>query len=355
MLNDRPTYDLHDPIQKSALVTVRDGKLLVARSYGKDTFYVPGGKIETDETAEQALEREVQEELATKLVEESAVELGVFTGQAHGKREGKQVNLHAFAAVLEGSPQASEEIEELRWVGAAEAEQVSSAGQLILADLAKKSVVTGAANSRRAVLFDLGDTLFLTREVKWEHHRFVAKDSFGIDLTDEELTEHWGKPFEEMIALLYGGLGTPEERLEANKASNERFPKKPIDGALDAVNELLDRGIAVGIITSTVTERAVAELTRHGYPMDRLLLVQGADLTDFHKPDSRVFGRASKLLKALGKTEVTYVGDALTDEQAALDAGFNFVAVTTGLFEADDFSSRSTVLSDLKNLPELFA
>ncbi len=354
MFEQHPTYALDDPIQKSALVTVHNGKLLVARSFGKNLFYVPGGKIETHETAEQALFREVEEELATEIVEESVSELGVFTSQAHGKRQGKQVNLHAFVASLKAEPHASQEIEELRWIGAEDSEAVSSATRLILDDLVQKAVVTDAQNPRRAVLFDLDDTLFLTREVKWEHHRFVAKNSFGIDVTDEELAEHWGKPFEEMISLLYRGKGTAQERLAANRASNDRFPKKPIEGALDAVVELLNRGITVGIITSTVTERAVTELKEHGYPMDRLLLVQGADLTEFHKPNPRVFDRAITLLTALGKTEITYVGDALTDEKAALSAGLDFVAVTTGLFQTDKFSDQSTVIADIRSLPKLF-
>lgn len=38
-------------IAKSALISIRDGKLLVARSFGKEKFFLPGGKPDAGETA----------------------------------------------------------------------------------------------------------------------------------------------------------------------------------------------------------------------------------------------------------------------------------------------------------------
>lgn len=53
----------------AAAIIVKDGKILAAqRSYGmKDKWEFPGGKIETGETAEEALRRECREELACEL------------------------------------------------------------------------------------------------------------------------------------------------------------------------------------------------------------------------------------------------------------------------------------------------
>ena len=51
-------------IHKAAGIIIQDRKLLFARAKDMDFFIDPGGKIEPDETAKQALVRELKEELA---------------------------------------------------------------------------------------------------------------------------------------------------------------------------------------------------------------------------------------------------------------------------------------------------
>ncbi|MFZ2260320.1 MAG: HAD hydrolase-like protein [Luteococcus japonicus] len=203
-----------------------------------------------------------------------------------------------------------------------------------------------------AVIFDMDDTLLATREVKWAHHKQVAREHYGIDLTDEVLARHWGEPFDLMIGHLYQHSASVEEMRAANQTSAHLFPKQAIPGAVDAVTTLLDRGLVVGVLTSMNTANALADLTRCGFPMDRLVFVQGADQTPHHKPDPRVFTSALEMLHARGITEVSYVGDALIDEQAALGAGLRFVAVTTGLATAEAFED-SPVITSLVDLPAL--
>ena len=50
-------------MHKSAGIIIKDGALLVLRSKGKDTFYAPGGKLDSGETPEQAMSRELYEEV----------------------------------------------------------------------------------------------------------------------------------------------------------------------------------------------------------------------------------------------------------------------------------------------------
>lgn len=340
-------------IRKSALITVKDGKLLVARSFGKEKFFLPGGKPDTGETPEQALHREIREELSVGLKAETVRPWGTITQQADGKAAGTTVIMDCFTAELDGQPHPSEEIEEIAWVGAQDRENLSAAGQEALDDLAAKSLVTSADQPNRAVIFDLDDTLFYTIEAKWNHHRHVARESFGIDLTDETLREHWGKPFPEMIGHYYQNAASTEEMVAANAASRDRFPKKAIAGAKDVVLSLLDDGVAVGVVTSTRTEWAAAELEREGYPLNRLTVVQGADQSDFHKPDPRVFDEILTTLRACGKTDFTYVGDALLDEQAALAAGMKFVGLETGLYSRADFRPETPVIADITSLSEI--
>ena len=51
-------YDIH----KAAGIIIRDRKILIERSYGKDTFMAPGGKLEQGETPSEAAIRELKEE-----------------------------------------------------------------------------------------------------------------------------------------------------------------------------------------------------------------------------------------------------------------------------------------------------
>ena len=57
-------------VSVAAAVILRDGKVFATqRGYGayKDYWEFPGGKIEPGETAEEALEREIREELDTEI------------------------------------------------------------------------------------------------------------------------------------------------------------------------------------------------------------------------------------------------------------------------------------------------
>lgn len=198
------------------------------------------------------------------------------------------------------------------------------------------------ANPRyRAVVFDLDDTLLRTSVVKWAHHKAVAKQFYGIDLTDAVLAQHWGMPFEPMIALFYQNADTPEAMLRANLSLDDRFPKEVQHDGLDAVAALLGAGIEVGVVTSILGRLAEKDLRRLGFPVDDFFIVQGADDAPAHKPDPRVFDAALELLTGKGilPSETVYVGDALMDHHAARDAGMAFLGVTTGFVTAEDFEA----------------
>lgn len=65
-------------IDKLAYICLKNGKILCTLSKGKSVWYIPGGKREGNETDEQALIREVKEELSVDLVKNSIKKYGVF-------------------------------------------------------------------------------------------------------------------------------------------------------------------------------------------------------------------------------------------------------------------------------------
>ena len=59
------------PLACACLVDQRGDELLLVRVRDNAHWYLPGGKIEPHESAESALQRELQEELGVTLVPES--------------------------------------------------------------------------------------------------------------------------------------------------------------------------------------------------------------------------------------------------------------------------------------------
>jgi 8-oxo-dGTP diphosphatase len=65
-------------IDKLAYILIQDKKVLTTLSKGKDTWYIPGGKREGNESDHEALIREVEEELTVKLVPDTIRHYGTF-------------------------------------------------------------------------------------------------------------------------------------------------------------------------------------------------------------------------------------------------------------------------------------
>lgn len=209
----------------------------------------------------------------------------------------------------------------------------------------------------KAVLFDMDDTLLKSWEVKWAHHRMVAKKYYNIDLTEEKLGKHWGEPFPVLVKSLYGQPEPIEKMMERFVLHEPEFLKIAHDSAVEALETLNASGVVLGVVTMMITPVAEEDMRRE-FPTVRFALIQGADQTLVHKPDPLVFEPAFKRLEQLGiidKKKVLYVGDALNDFYAARDAGLDFVGVTTGFVDQASFKKAGatqvvTSLAELSNL-----
>lgn len=129
-------------IDKLAWIEIVDGKILVARSMGKDTFYIPGGKREPGENDDEALLREIEEELTVSLLPPSLEYFGTFEAQAHGKPEGVMVQMTCYWAKYTGTIQPASEIEEVRWLNHKDKQLVSFVDRLIFDDLHNKGLLS---------------------------------------------------------------------------------------------------------------------------------------------------------------------------------------------------------------------
>lgn len=128
-------------IDKLAWIELQNKSILSTKSYGKDKFYIPGGKREKGETDKEALIREIQEELTVQLDPNSLQYMGAFESQAHGHPEGVLVKMTCYAAAYKGALQASSEIESLHWLSYADRDKISAVDQLIFDHLKQQDLL----------------------------------------------------------------------------------------------------------------------------------------------------------------------------------------------------------------------
>jgi 8-oxo-dGTP diphosphatase len=118
-------------IDTVAWVHLDNGRILCARPWGKDVFYIPGGKREGAESDLETLRREISEELTVALLPGTERHVGTYQAGAPG---GLMVRM-SYAADYTGTLAASSEIDELAWFGYADRPRVPAVDQLLFDDL----------------------------------------------------------------------------------------------------------------------------------------------------------------------------------------------------------------------------
>lgn len=101
---------------KCALCIIRDNRLLVLKESDQELYLLPGGKPEGNETREEALKRELKEELSINLDTKSLRHLGTFEDVAAGK-EDAIVHIELYQGDFSGEMRPSSEVERLVWFG----------------------------------------------------------------------------------------------------------------------------------------------------------------------------------------------------------------------------------------------
>jgi 8-oxo-dGTP diphosphatase len=128
-------------IDKLAFIYLNNRQILMTLSKGKDTYYIPGGKREGDETDEAALMREVKEELSVNIDPKTIQHYGTFEAQAHGKSLGTIVRMTCYEADFSGELKPSSEIQDVAYYTYAQRDIVGPVDQIIFDDLKKKNLI----------------------------------------------------------------------------------------------------------------------------------------------------------------------------------------------------------------------
>ncbi|MGI8882080.1 MAG: NUDIX hydrolase [Jatrophihabitans sp.] len=132
-LIDRPTAP-SSPLASVGWVHTSGGRLLSVRARDRDRFSLPGGKLEPDETPEQALVREVGEELGMTLTELRPA----FTVRTsdHGTDLLTELTMYCYYGVATGHARPARAIAELAWLSEHDTDRAAPALQLVLGRLA---------------------------------------------------------------------------------------------------------------------------------------------------------------------------------------------------------------------------
>lgn len=128
-------------IDKIGLISIKDKKLLLTRSIGKDAWFQPGGKRERGESDREALSREIKEELAVDILPDTIEYFETFEAQAYGKPVGTLVRIICYTAEFTGDITPQSEIEDAHYFGYNEVPKTSVTGQMILEYLRKRKLI----------------------------------------------------------------------------------------------------------------------------------------------------------------------------------------------------------------------
>ncbi|MFF7171850.1 NUDIX hydrolase [Streptomyces pseudovenezuelae] len=127
--------------EKVAWVLVRDNRVLVTRSHGRDRFYLPGGHREPGESDSETLVREIAEELRARIDPASMVHFGTFEiGEGHP--EHGPFRMICYTADHRGELTPSREIAEKAWFRHTDRNRVSAVDELVLTALHESGWLT---------------------------------------------------------------------------------------------------------------------------------------------------------------------------------------------------------------------
>lgn len=210
-----------------------------------------------------------------------------------------------------------------------------------------------------AVIFDWHDTLLEYYRSVWDQDKYVAATHFGVNLQDEEIASHWGRPAWELLPAIFRTDMPVVDIVDLLFACRDKFPRSLFPDTIPLLGELYEQGIVTCVVTGGTRKLTSMDIQRTGFPMDKVASFQYSEDTPHirHRSDPRVLaptlGYLAKL--GIGPGQTLGVGDHINDFNSFDGAGVEFVGITTGLISAEEFTlagTRRTVsqLSELRDI-----
>jgi HAD superfamily hydrolase (TIGR01549 family) len=191
----------------------------------------------------------------------------------------------------------------------------------------------------KAIIFDLDDTLLMTKQSRFAALKYFGKITYNAEISDSQIARLWGMPFEQFMVSLFGHKEKLEEIIAQYKAIIPKFPNSAYPDAKDVLCSLKET-YTLGIVSSASSYLVTHDLNDSGLPQDWFAYIQGAEDTVVHKPDPHVFDPmlVNMKLKGIDPTEIIFIGDTLGDYKAAAGAGLRFIGMSGRTATAEDFT-----------------
>lgn len=204
----------------------------------------------------------------------------------------------------------------------------------------------------KVIVFDYDDTLVKSSEALYSADSKTAISLGLANPTREEYFALWGKPHIEMIKVLHPSISQSQYLGQYKKIYDpshlELFSEvKPL------LKKIAMKKIKIAVLSSK-EKSFLEEHLRYAEISDYVEHIHSSESSKYKKPDPRVFEDIIKHFKT-EPSEILYVGDQVADFKAASKAGLQFIAVTTGINNTDDFKREgcTNIISSLKSLEKI--
>jgi phosphoglycolate phosphatase len=205
---------------------------------------------------------------------------------------------------------------------------------------------------KKAILFDLDDTLLKTSESRFTTLKHTGKKFYDMEITDEEIKKLWGLPFTTFMKKLYKEVEAVEKIIANYYLVRENFPNSAFEDVLTTIEKLKGR-FRLGIVSATNKKLVHGDMKVAGLNINDFFCIQTEEDTAIHKPNPKVFDKILTRLKKVGveKHEIIFVGDHLFDFYAAKGAGIDFIGIADRTFSTKELKEKGA--KTVKSVSEL--
>lgn len=172
----------------------------------------------------------------------------------------------------------------------------------------------------KAIIYDLDNTLLDTIEMNMIPLQKIILEEKGIDMPYKEVLKYSSYPGMKVMEEL--DIQDKEKTYARWVKYVNEYDAKVFNGVEEVLKKVRNKGIIQAVVTSKLKDQYCKDFVDKGLDDYMSVVVLGDD-TKNHKPDPEPLLKCLELLK-LKKEEVIYVGDALSDQQACINAGIDF-------------------------------
>ena len=181
----------------------------------------------------------------------------------------------------------------------------------------------------KAIIFDLDGTLIDSIPAHLHAYQELAMSEFGVQLSQDNILEHFGKKSADIITALFSHSGKNIDVLVEKKQHlyRQSFNRvKLLPGAKKVLHSAREKTIKCALGTSSSKKNAEIAIKEFGLEFD--IIITGEDI-EFGKPNPEIFLTIAQRLDLL-PDECIVIGDAIYDMMAAKKAGMLAIGVLTG-------------------------